>query len=134
VLVVAVLFAPKWLRQKIIRQKAALPYLFRLADVLPTVDQPDADTLQGLIERGAPRNAKPCQIVIGGPIGAGRTSMAAGIGTEFAFKNHKVRYLSLDALLEFAVPARQLRRLQSTMGGYGDTAQRCRHHVAHCEG
>ena len=29
--------------------------------------------------------------------------MAAGIGTEFAFKNHKVRYLSLDALLEFAV-------------------------------
>jgi hypothetical protein len=31
--------------------------------------------------------------------------MAAGIGTEFAFKNHKVRYLSLDALLEFAVNA-----------------------------
>src|SRR6476619_7782634 len=29
--------------------------------------------------------------------------MAAGIGTEFAFKNQKVRYLSLDALLEFAV-------------------------------
>jgi hypothetical protein len=103
VLVVAILLAPKWLRQKIIWQKAALPYLFRLADVLPTVDQPDADTLQGLINRGAPPDTPPCQIVIGGPIGAGRTSMAAGIGTEFAFKNQKVRYLSLDALLEFAV-------------------------------
>ena len=103
VLVVAVRLAPWWLRQKIIWQKAALPYLFRLADVLPTVDKPEADTLHNLIQRGAPPDIAPCQIVIGGPIGAGRTSMAAGIGTEFAFKNHKVRYLSLDSLLEFAV-------------------------------
>jgi hypothetical protein len=33
VVVVAILLAPKWLRQKIIWQKAALPYLFRLADI-----------------------------------------------------------------------------------------------------
>jgi len=52
VLVVAVLLAPWWLRQKIIWQKAALPYLFRLADVLPTVDEPDAKTLHNLIQRG----------------------------------------------------------------------------------
>ena len=103
VLVVAIRLAPWWLRQKIVWQKAALPYLFRLADVLPTVDKDRARVLQSLIERGAPPYTPPCQIVIGGPIGAGRTSMAAGIGTEFAFKNHKVRYLSLDALLEFAV-------------------------------
>jgi hypothetical protein len=50
VLVIAVLLAPWWLRQKIIWQKAALPYLFRLADVLPTVDKPDADTLHNLIQ------------------------------------------------------------------------------------
>ena len=81
------------------------PYLFRLADVLPTVDKERARVLQSLIERGAPPYTPPCQIVIDGPIGAGRTSMAASIGTEFAFKNHKVRYLSLDALLEFAVNA-----------------------------
>lgn len=31
--------------------------------------------------------------------------MASGIATEFAFKGHKVRYLSLDALLEFAAGA-----------------------------
>ena len=87
VLVVAIRLAPWWLRQKIVWQKAALPYLFRLADVLPTVDKEDrASVLQSLIERGAPPYTPPCQIVIGGPIGAARTSMAAGIGTEFAFK------------------------------------------------
>ena len=32
--------------------------------------------------------------------------MAAGIGTEFAFKQNKVRYLGLDCLLEFATNAR----------------------------
>ena len=54
VLVVAIRLAPWWLRQKIVWQKAALPYLFRLADVLPTVDKERARVLQSLIERGAP--------------------------------------------------------------------------------
>jgi hypothetical protein len=63
--------------------------------------------LQELIDDGAPPPVtKACQVVIGGPIGSGRTAMAAGIGTEFAFKNHKVRYLSLDSLLEFAASVR----------------------------
>ena len=103
VVILAVWLAPRWLRQKITWQKAALPYLFRLADAAPTIGTEDAKGLQSLIEAGAPPGAKPpCQIVIGGPIGSGRTPMAAGIGTEFAFKNNKVRYLSLDMLLEFA--------------------------------
>lgn len=105
VVVVAVLLAPRWLRQKIIWQKASIPYLFRLADAAPGIDGNDAKTLQGLIDAGAPPNTQPCQVVIGGPIGSGRTSMAAGIGTEFAFKQNKVRYLSLDCLLEFAASA-----------------------------
>ena len=58
--------------------------------------------LQSLIDAGAPPVTVPCQIIIGGPIGSGRTSMAAGIATEFAFKQNKVRYLGLDCLLEFA--------------------------------
>jgi hypothetical protein len=103
VVILAIWLAPRWLRQKITWQKAALPYLFRLADAAPTIGVEDAKALQSLIEGGAPPGAKPpCQIVIGGPIGSGRTPMAAGIGTEFAFKNNKVRYLSLDMLLEFA--------------------------------
>lgn len=103
VAVAAVLLAPWWLRQKIIWQKASLPYLFRLADVAAlTIQETEAKLLQKLIDDGAPPFTQACQVVIGGPIGSGRTSMAAGIGTEFAFKKHKVRYLSLDSLLEFA--------------------------------
>jgi hypothetical protein len=97
--------APRWLRQKIIWQKAAIPFLFRLADAAPNIRGEDAKTLQSLIDNGAPPVADPCQIIIGGPIGSGRTSMAAGIGTEFAFKQGKVRYLSFDCLLEFAASA-----------------------------
>ena len=103
VVVAAIILAPSWLRQKIIWQKASIPYLFRLADAARNIKDEDAKLLQDLIDAGAPPNTRPCQIVIGGPIGSGRTSMAAGIATEFAFKNNKVRYLGLDCLLEFAV-------------------------------
>jgi hypothetical protein len=101
----AIRLAVPWLRQKITWQKAALPYLCRLADAAPTITDEDAKALQKIIDEGAPPNVAPCAILIGGPIGSGRTAMAAAIGTEFAFKNCKVRYLSLDALLEFAATA-----------------------------
>ena len=105
VAVAAIVLAPRWLRQKIIWQKAAIPYLFRLADAAPNIGSEDAKILQNFIDAGAPPVAGPTQIIIGGPIGSGRTSMAAGIGTEFAFKQNKVRYLGLDCLLEFAANA-----------------------------
>jgi hypothetical protein len=98
-----VLPAAYWLRQKIIWQKAALPYLFRLADAQRTVDVKDATELQKLINEDAPPATMPRQVVIGGPIGSGRSGLAAGIGTEFAFKKAMVRYMSMAALLEFAV-------------------------------
>ena len=107
VVVAAVMLAPSWLRQKITWQKASIPYFFRLADSVPTIGGQDANTLLTLINRDAPSTSNPaCQVIIGGPIGSGRTSMAAGIATEFAFRNNKVRYLSLDLLVEFAVAAR----------------------------
>ena len=99
---VAIWLAPKWLRQKIIWQKAALPYLARLADIEPTMGKETAKTLQAVLDEGAPPAAKPCQIIIGGPVGSGRTQLAAGIGTEFAFKKVKARYVSIQSLLEFA--------------------------------
>ena len=68
----------------------------------PNIGSEDAKTLQSLIDAGAPPVTAPCQTIFGGPIGSGRTSMAAGIATEFAFKQNKVRYLGLDCLLEFA--------------------------------
>jgi hypothetical protein len=104
--VAAILLAPSWLRQKIIWQKAALPYLARLADIKATMSKDAAKNLQALVDKGAPSpTAKPCQIIIGGPVGSGRTQLAVGIGTEFAFKNAKTRYVSIQSLLEFASAA-----------------------------
>ena len=101
----AIWLAPKWLRQKIIWQKAALPYLSRLADMEPTMGQDAAKALQELLDAGAPPEVKPTQIIVGGPVGSGRTQLAAGIGTEFAFKKVKARYISIQSLLEFASAA-----------------------------
>jgi hypothetical protein len=109
--ILAVLCALPWLRQKIIWQRAALPYLFRLADAPLTIKNEDARGLEEFINEHAPLGSqqpnqspasRPYQVIVGGPIGSGRTSIAAGIGTEFAFRNITVRYLSLDTLLEFA--------------------------------
>jgi hypothetical protein len=97
-LLLAIICAPPWLRQKIIWQKAGLPYLFRLADVHRTIEIDEAHRLQNLINKGP----RPYQVVVGGPIDSGRTSFAAGIGTEFAFRKAKVRYLTFNSLLEFA--------------------------------
>ena len=93
---------PRWLRQKIIWQRASLPYLYRLADMQHTLGVNKARELQALIDAQAPPVAVPRQIVISGPIDSGRTDIAAGIGTEFAFKDTMVRYLNLGTLLEFA--------------------------------
>ncbi len=101
--VLSILLAPPWLRQKIIWQKASLPYLFRLADAPLTISPADAKELQALINEDVPPAEMPRQVVIAGPIGSGRTSLATGIGSEFAFKKKAVRYLSFDKLLEFAV-------------------------------
>jgi hypothetical protein len=72
--------------------------LFRLADVQRTIEIDEAHQLQNLINKGP----RPYQVVIGGPIDSGRTSFAAGIGTELAFQKAKVRYLTFNSLLEFA--------------------------------
>ncbi len=100
--IIGIRLAVPWLRQKIVWQKAGLPYLFRLADAQPSMEKDDRAHLQRLINRDPPQEGAPTQIVIGGPIGSGRTQFCAGIGTEFAFRQATVRYLSFATLLEFA--------------------------------
>jgi hypothetical protein len=98
----AVVAAKPWIRQKIIWQKAGLPYLFRLAEARHTILDSAAKSLQDMVTAAAPPCAPPQQVVLAGPIGSGRTLLASGIGTELAFCNKTVRYLSLDRLIEFA--------------------------------
>lgn len=102
----SILCAPPWLRQKVTWQKAALPYLFRLADSKCDIPQETADALQKLIDDG-PEQTGPRQILIVGPVGSGRTPMVCGVGTEMAFKNHKVRYLSFATLSDIAEQRQQ---------------------------
>jgi hypothetical protein len=99
---VGIVAAKPWVRQKIIWQKAGLPYLFRLAEAQHTILEDDAKTLQNMVTAAAPPHAPPQQVVIAGPIGSGRTLLACGIGTELAFCNKTVRYVGLDRLIEFA--------------------------------
>ena len=65
---VAILLAPRWLRQKIIWQKASIPYLFRLADAAPTIG--DRCQIASSHRRRCAAEHPPCQVVIGGPIGS----------------------------------------------------------------
>jgi hypothetical protein len=102
VLVVAVFPAVPWIRQKMIWQKAALPFLHRLANVRKTITSEAAAEVQTVVERSVPPDGEPRQVIIFGSIGTGRTSLAAGIGTEFAFRRRKVRYLTFDKFLELS--------------------------------
>jgi len=99
--IIAVFWMPPWLRQKITWQKAALPYLFRLADSGHDIGKDVAEEIQQRIDT-SPVGATPWQIVLIGAAGSGRTTMACGLGTEFAFKKRKVRFMSFGTLLELS--------------------------------
>lgn len=102
IIALVVVTALPWLRQKIIWQKAALPYLSRLADLPHVMTDDDATRLWSIVSAPAPPASKPEVIVIAGPVGSGRSALSAGIGTEFAFKAESVRYLQFSDLLELA--------------------------------
>jgi IstB-like ATP binding protein len=102
-LLLAALLVPFWLRQKIIWQKAGLPYLARLADAEFGISRELSSQLLHLIESGGAQLQERWVVVIGGPIGSGRTSLASAIGTEFAFRGRRVRYLRFGDLVEFDI-------------------------------
>jgi hypothetical protein len=87
-----------WLRLKITFQQAGLPYLYRLANFPANLVAAEADLVLALIN---PVEEPICRhLVLSGPIGAGKSSLAAGIGTEFAFRMGIGRYTTLVKLLQ----------------------------------
>jgi mono/diheme cytochrome c family protein len=106
---VCVLLAWPWLRQKIVWQKAGLPFLFRLSNASPTITPASANALEKLItaqiaESKEDKTALPegPVVILSGPLHAGKTSLACGIGTELAFGDVKVRYTTFDKLVQMA--------------------------------
>jgi hypothetical protein len=108
-----------WLRRKLAFQQANLPYLYRLANFPSPLEQALVDevvefaNLQNrrvwlssvLIGRDPVIRSEPKlrHLLIAGPLGAGKTSLCVGIGTEFAFALGRGRYVSAAKLVQLVV-------------------------------
>ena len=100
--VATIAWALWWLRQKIVWQKAALPYLARLAYQRSALPAETLDRVRAICEELPTGGWEKRQLVIWGPFGVGKTPLAAAIGTEFAFCGWKVRYVGFDKLVHMA--------------------------------
>jgi hypothetical protein len=91
-----------WLRRKLVFQQAGLPYLYRLANFPNEIDTTTAKFIVSL-SKPAPAIAAPTigeHLIVAGPLDSGKSSLAVGIGTEFAIRMGIGRYTTLAKLLQ----------------------------------
>ena len=106
-----------WLRRKLAFQQAGLPYLYRLTNFSGLITDEALKAVEGLcrlkerpvvlwkvlftwdlVEKAEPVTHQ--HLLITGPLRSGKTSLAVGIGTEFAFALGIGRYFSAAKLME----------------------------------
>lgn len=101
-----------WLTEKMTFQQAVLPFQYRLSNFPKGVFGGDSvaynnarNSISGLLARRWPAaddssEQQPAHLLIFGPLNAGKTSLAVGIGTENAYKLGKTRYLTFVKFLQ----------------------------------
>ena len=126
-----------WLRRKLAFQQAGLPYLYRLTNFSGVIADDAVAAVTGLcdlknrpivlwkvlfgrdvIEKAAPVTVR--HFLITGPLRSGKTSLAVGIGTEFAFALGIGRYLSAAKLMELKTGPRDDTKAVASEMDYDD--------------
>jgi len=101
-LIFALVLGYAWLRRKLTFQQAGLPYLYRLANFPSPIDKATAEFIVRL-SKPSPPGEPPAiadHLIIAGPLDSGKSSLAVGIGTEFAIRMGIGRYTTLAKLLQ----------------------------------
>lgn len=112
--VIPLLIARWWLRRKIIFQQAGLPYLYRLPNYDGQFkvhhDEEEKKKVVAFINamRARPKDKYRTEpgatdrrhLIVCGPPNSGKTSLAVGIGTEFAFVGGIGRYVTMSNLVQ----------------------------------
>jgi hypothetical protein len=126
-----------WLRRKLAFQQAGLPYLYRLANFTGVIKKDAIEVvarvanlkerpvsfwkvitcLDKLASAGDPTHD---HLLIAGPLRSGKTSLAVGIGTEFAFALGIGRYMSAATLMELETGPRALHKNPPAHAEYND--------------
>jgi hypothetical protein len=126
-----------WLRRKLAFQQAGLPYLYRLTNFSGLITDEAVAAVAGLcalkerpivlwkvlFARDVVEEVEPvtCRhLLITGPLRSGKTSLAVGIGTEFAFALGIGRYLSAAKLMELKTGPRDANKTVPSEMDYDD--------------
>ena len=126
-----------WLRRKLAFQQAALPYLYRLTNFSGLITDEAVAAVAGLcalkerpialwkvlFARDVIEEVEPvtCRhLLITGPLRSGKTSLAVGIGTEFAFALGIGRYLSAAKLMELKTGSQDANKTVPSEMDYDD--------------
>lgn len=106
-----------WVKRKMTFQQVGLPFLFRLTNLCSTIVKPDPpkpdpgyrDALIALSEPPSAGGKAPRfpHVLLTGTVGSGKTCLACGIGTEYAFRLGIARYTTLVKLFEAAMERKE---------------------------
>jgi hypothetical protein len=122
VLILAVLWRSKsWLQQKITFQQAGLPFLYRLASFDGKIANPvpPSTAIDFINELCDPQRkpTMPRHLVIAGPLDTGKSSLAAAIGTEYAFRLGIGRYITMIKLVQSVERKKQEAKARAANAG-----------------